>query len=253
MSSPLSRRATLSGDTFPSRDWRASSATRQMLHAPPKRSESPKCPQALTRCVAAFVQAVVETAWSPPRKCATPTISTAKRVTPCQVNAWFRRASNSLHRAFPSLALCAPGTSPTAVKVPTPQTRLQTDFERVIGCYICLPFCCTGGVSCEDTCEFSGDGDCDDGGPGSDFDLCTIGTDCADCGPRGMFPIPTRSQVCGFTQIHLLLLCVGGGQECGNCFQSSTGAGCSVPDVENCVCDLDSFCCSKPPERLFCK
>lgn len=37
---------------------------------------------------------------------------------------------------------------------------------------------------CTNTCRFAHDGDCDDGGPGADFDLCEYGTDCADCGPR---------------------------------------------------------------------
>lgn len=37
---------------------------------------------------------------------------------------------------------------------------------------------------CIDTCLFNDDGDCDDGGPGSDYDLCELGTDCADCGTR---------------------------------------------------------------------
>ena len=37
---------------------------------------------------------------------------------------------------------------------------------------------------CSETCTFSNDGDCDDGGPGSDFDVCALGTDCIDCGFR---------------------------------------------------------------------
>jgi hypothetical protein len=41
-----------------------------------------------------------------------------------------------------------------------------------------------GGDICEDTCKYVADGDCDDGGPGSDYDFCEYGTDCTDCGPR---------------------------------------------------------------------
>lgn len=37
---------------------------------------------------------------------------------------------------------------------------------------------------CTNTCEYADDGDCDDGGSGSDYSLCELGTDCADCGPR---------------------------------------------------------------------
>lgn len=37
---------------------------------------------------------------------------------------------------------------------------------------------------CENTCFYAGDGECDDGSPGSDFDVCACGTDCDDCGPQ---------------------------------------------------------------------
>ncbi len=58
----------------------------------------------------------------------------------------------------------------------------------------CYPFTgCTdsrtvdGGSSggrCTNTCQDAYDGYCDDGGPGSDFSICTYGTDCSDCGVR---------------------------------------------------------------------
>lgn len=41
-----------------------------------------------------------------------------------------------------------------------------------------------GGSRCTNTCRYADDGDCDDGGPGSDYSFCELGTDCADCGPR---------------------------------------------------------------------
>ncbi len=44
-----------------------------------------------------------------------------------------------------------------------------------------------GGViepSCNETCASSGDGECDDGGPGAAFAVCPLGSDCGDCGPR---------------------------------------------------------------------
>ena len=37
--------------------------------------------------------------------------------------------------------------------------------------------------TCSNVCVYSSDGDCDDGGIGSEFSLCTCGQDCADCGP----------------------------------------------------------------------
>jgi hypothetical protein len=61
------------------------------------------------------------------------------------------------------------------------------DLEALDGLQRCLEdrcaTSCTNGV-CIDTCEFAGDGVCDDGGPESDFGACEFGTDCADCGPR---------------------------------------------------------------------
>ena len=38
---------------------------------------------------------------------------------------------------------------------------------------------------CEEDCgAYTGDGDCDDGGPGSEWSSCALGNDCSDCGPR---------------------------------------------------------------------
>eukprot|EP00966_Prymnesium_polylepis_P141234 3261709-Prymnesium_polylepis.1 len=34
---------------------------------------------------------------------------------------------------------------------------------------------------CDDSCSLAHDGDCDDGGPGSEFSQCSLGTDCIDC------------------------------------------------------------------------
>jgi hypothetical protein len=43
----------------------------------------------------------------------------------------------------------------------------------------------SGEALCSDTCQYSGDGACDDGGPNSSYSVCELGTDCTDCGPRG--------------------------------------------------------------------
>ena len=37
---------------------------------------------------------------------------------------------------------------------------------------------------CADECSFNDDGECDDGGSDSRNDVCALGTDCTDCGPR---------------------------------------------------------------------
>ncbi|MGB0638279.1 MAG: hypothetical protein ACPGTU_03030 [Myxococcota bacterium] len=41
-----------------------------------------------------------------------------------------------------------------------------------------------GDPLCNNDCEYAYDGDCDDGGAGSDYDYCEYGSDCADCGRR---------------------------------------------------------------------
>ncbi len=43
----------------------------------------------------------------------------------------------------------------------------------------------TDTAGCTNTCPYFGDGECDDGGPDSDWSLCEYGTDCMDCGSRG--------------------------------------------------------------------
>ena len=47
---------------------------------------------------------------------------------------------------------------------------------------------------CDDNCVWSSrrsDGTCDDGGPGSEWSSCALGSDCTDCGPRWMlYPAP---------------------------------------------------------------
>ncbi len=40
------------------------------------------------------------------------------------------------------------------------------------------------GALCGDTCGWANDGECDDGGEGSAYSVCDLGTDCTDCGPR---------------------------------------------------------------------
>lgn len=37
---------------------------------------------------------------------------------------------------------------------------------------------------CTNTCQYANDGECDDGGPNSDYSVCDLGTDCGDCGER---------------------------------------------------------------------
>jgi len=54
----------------------------------------------------------------------------------------------------------------------------------------------TGAGSCFDDCYHRDDGDCDDGGPGAEFNVCGFSHDCTDCGPRtGAAVVPSRG--CG--------------------------------------------------------
>lgn len=56
------------------------------------------------------------------------------------------------------------------------------------------------GSLCTDTCRDAGDGWCDDGGEGSDYSICALGTDCGDCGPRASTspaPAPTPTPTPG--------------------------------------------------------
>ena len=46
------------------------------------------------------------------------------------------------------------------------------------------------GGACTETCNYASDGFCDDGGPGSQYNDCSVGTDCTDCGPRSSLPPP---------------------------------------------------------------
>jgi hypothetical protein len=43
---------------------------------------------------------------------------------------------------------------------------------------------------CSNTCPYAGDGECDDGGPASDYAVCTLGSDCDDCGWRPVADAP---------------------------------------------------------------
>lgn len=40
------------------------------------------------------------------------------------------------------------------------------------------------GMMCLNTCAYANDGECDDGGEGSLYNVCAYGSDCGDCGPR---------------------------------------------------------------------
>ncbi|MBW2462404.1 MAG: hypothetical protein JRH11_12220 [Deltaproteobacteria bacterium] len=59
------------------------------------------------------------------------------------------------------------------------ELHVDTACSEIAACSLSAPE-----PLCNDSCEYSGDDDCDDGGSGSDYDLCELGTDCEDCGTR---------------------------------------------------------------------
>eukprot|EP00966_Prymnesium_polylepis_P066142 1534720-Prymnesium_polylepis.1 len=50
--------------------------------------------------------------------------------------------------------------------------------------------------SCLESCAYTGDGECDDGGPGAEFTDCSLGSDCTDCGARGANAAPSAGSMC---------------------------------------------------------
>ena len=49
---------------------------------------------------------------------------------------------------------------------------------------------------CTNDCQDSNDGWCDDGGMGAEFDVCDLGTDCADCQTRTVNDPPPSPPPC---------------------------------------------------------
>ena len=68
---------------------------------------------------------------------------------------------------------CGPRGSPPSVASPPMPAPIATSPAPA------------GNALCNDQCQYSGDGDCDDGGPGAEyFESCPLGSDCTDCGTR---------------------------------------------------------------------
>jgi hypothetical protein len=87
---------------------------------------------------------------------------------------------------------------------------------------------------CTETCNFASDVDCDDGGPGSDFNACTYGTDCTDCGPRvpRSPPPPAVASPPQATGTLCNDLCVGFPTYASDGFCDDGGPGAEFPDCQ---------------------
>ncbi len=55
----------------------------------------------------------------------------------------------------------------------------------------------SGDPRCSDSCQYSRDGECDDGRPGASYSVCRSGTDCTDCGPVSATAAPTTPRTAG--------------------------------------------------------
>lgn len=127
---------------------------------------------------------------------------------------------------------------------------------------------------CEESCfaEWNGDGSCDDGGEGSRFQACGLGSDCADCGARvnpctdPAYPVfctevPIAPEGCwsAGTDCSTITYCEDDGTISGACsvgmtFDCATGA--CIPDP--CVdpdfpvfCAFDDSCAANPASCCF--
>ncbi|XP_077984086.1 uncharacterized protein LOC144438789 [Glandiceps talaboti] len=101
---------------------------------------------------------------------------------------------------------------------------------------------------CSETCSYSGDGECDDGGAGSLYSLCGLGTDCKDCGSRSYGNNTGCSETCIFSGDgecddggpgYDYMLC-DLGTDCVDCGSRNNGdtTGCS----ETCIFSGDGEC-----------
>ena len=96
-----------------------------------------------------------------------------------------------------SLARLGPGSAPRQLQdsLTPPPTPQQPDFESLpasggsfVEDHSALALPRRSGTrrleDCSNTCYAASDGDCDDGGSGSAYSGCSLGTDCVDCGSR---------------------------------------------------------------------
>lgn len=77
------------------------------------------------------------------------------------------------------------------MRIPRPSTSFLSALLLAVGL---LSAPAIAQAQCSNTCATANDGECDDGGPGSLYSVCTLGTDCNDCGPRGGQAPPPQQQ-----------------------------------------------------------
>jgi hypothetical protein len=130
------------------------------------------------------------------------------------------------------------------------------------------------GPGCSNECEYAADGVCDDGGPGSAYSVCTLGTDCTDCGVRSVGcqanrDCPDDGKFCSGDAVCVNGTCGFVGNPCVGtalpvcdetadaCVQCMQDADCPAPNTcitnlctpPNSACSNDADC---PDDGLFC-
>jgi hypothetical protein len=111
-------------------------------------------------------------------------------------------------------------------------------------------YCSTDG--CTNTCGWASDGVCDDGGTGSTWDDCDLGTDCDDCGPRespGFYDCDMDCVSSEYASWQGDGICDNGEHEwginlfCEEFLDDGDGVGCTFPMCEtDCkTCDWDEY------------
>ena len=84
------------------------------------------------------------------------------------------------------------------------------------------------GGNCSNTCQYAYDGECDDGGPGSLYDLCPCNTDCADCGARSNGCNGSGTSGNGGTSNGQAMFWISSDLGCGNISVSLNGTSRSI-------------------------
>lgn len=96
-----------------------------------------------------------------------------------------------------------------------------------------------------DECYLANDGDCDDGGPGSEFSQCPWGTDSTDCGRR--LEVERNESLYAITADRRLSewdgTCPDGGCSCSSFLYLHTGD-CG-PFMKKSACWSSEFCCAE--------
>jgi hypothetical protein len=78
---------------------------------------------------------------------------------------------------------------PSPTVPPRCSVRMRSSFAMLLAMVLVLID--TSAAQCTNDCGYAGDTVCDDGGPGAQFaQVCNLGTDCSDCGPRVAGPPP---------------------------------------------------------------